>query len=146
MGQRHQIYVIARVRRKNETTGHRRCVAAYHHQWCYGTLPPLAINRFLKLVRVHNNAEIVREELRAIDGKYSTNGEEPRIPDTPCPFTSTLLGLSFCVDLETQGPRYVSGMTLQQALLPASMDSWGGGMSLHKPPLRFSYHSVTFRR
>jgi hypothetical protein len=42
----------------------------------------------------------VREELRAIQGKYGPGHTEPVMPEVPCPYTTFLLASAWCVDLE----------------------------------------------
>ncbi|KAK0190980.1 hypothetical protein F5146DRAFT_1121358 [Armillaria mellea] len=64
MGQRHQVSAIAKVIPKGYTRAYYRCIAAWHHQWCYGTLPLKATRRFLTLLKQKNNAEIVLDEIR----------------------------------------------------------------------------------
>ncbi|CDO75624.1 hypothetical protein BN946_scf184840.g7 [Trametes cinnabarina] len=100
MGQRHQAFLIARVGVGNR----HRCVAALHHQWCYGTLPLRAARRFVTLVKQKDNAAVVRGELRALDNvKDGDDFESP----TPCPYSRFLLWTAFSVDLET-APKYTS--------------------------------------
>lgn len=123
MGQRHQAFIIAKVKARGSTEAKYRCIAAYHHQWCYGTLPLRATRRLLTLVKQPENAEIIREELRSVDGKYARPGEDPAIPDAPCPFTALLLGNSWDIDLSEA---YLSGVSLHNSLLSANMGSWDG--------------------
>ncbi|KAI0722008.1 hypothetical protein C8T65DRAFT_600699 [Cerioporus squamosus] len=130
MGQRHQAFLIARVRPHGsppDHPGNRRCIAAFHHQWCYGSLPLRAMRRLVSLVSQPDNAAIIRAELRAIDGKFGSCGaEEPIIPDIPCPYTASLLGCGWTTQLGDENEFYSSGTTLEHALLPADMDCWGG--------------------
>ncbi|KAI0751221.1 hypothetical protein C8Q80DRAFT_1156099 [Daedaleopsis nitida] len=128
MGQRHQAFLIARVRPHGappDHPGNRRCVAAFHHQWCYGSLPLKAMYRLATLVSQPENAAVIRAELHALDGKYGAAAAAyPCIPDVPCPYTASLLGVAWTTDL---GPeRFCSGTTLQNALLHAGMSCWGG--------------------
>ena len=125
MGYRHQAFLIARV--PQDLGGHPRyrCVAAYHHQWCYGDFPLLAIRRFLTLVKQKENAEIVIEELLGINSEY---GEKPGTRDVPCPFAAALLGMSWDTDLSTETP-YVSGITFEGGLQSADTDCWHSGAS-----------------
>ncbi|KAL6302800.1 hypothetical protein BKA93DRAFT_917900, partial [Sparassis latifolia] len=129
MGQRHQAFAIARVRPHGSpphSPPKYRCIAAYHHQWCYGRLPLLATYRLLTLVRQKENAEIVRAEIRNIDGKYGHYQEQPEIINVPCPFTAYLFGVSWDVDLTVAEDAYSSGVTFHHSLLRASMGSWDG--------------------
>ncbi|KAL0568454.1 hypothetical protein V5O48_013533 [Marasmius crinis-equi] len=61
------------------------------------TLPSKAARRFLDLVKVEGNAEIVREELEAI-----SRGTPLESDDQPCPFTTFLLGMTFDTSLEEE--------------------------------------------
>ncbi|KAI0321732.1 hypothetical protein OF83DRAFT_1168141 [Amylostereum chailletii] len=125
MGQRHQIFLIARVRPHGDvnTQPRYRCVAVLHQQWCYGRLPLKGARRFMTLVSQEDNAKIVSSELDAIQGKYGSCGEEePKIPHTPCPYLSYLLATSWCVDLDTaiEAP-YATGQIFQNDMLPACL-------------------------
>jgi hypothetical protein len=127
MGQRHQAFVIARVIRHGETQRKYRCIAALHHQWCYGRLPLLATRRFLTLVKQKDNAEIIRSEIQSIDGKYGPGSKQPKIPKVPCPYTTLLLATSWTTNLEDSEGLYTSGTTFKNDTLPAGMLSGGGG-------------------
>ena len=131
MGQRHQAFLIARVRPYGvppEHPGNRRCIAAFHHQWCYGILPLRAMWRLVNLVSQPENAAIIRAEIRALDGKYGGHGrEKPTISEVPCPYTASLLGCAWTTQLGDKDEFYSSGVTLEHALLPAGMDCWAGG-------------------
>ena len=125
MGQRHQAFLIARIRPHGAPPNHpgnRRCIAAFHHQWCYGSLPLKAMRRLISLVSQPENATIVRAELRAIDGEYGSHGKlQPSILKIPCPFSASLLGSAWMADLDSSTDFYSNGATLQIDLLPASM-------------------------
>lgn len=129
MGQRHQAFLIAKVKPHGSTTAQYRCIAAYHHQWCYGSLPLQAARRCMALVRQPQNAAVVREELRSIDGRYGPCAEKPRIPQVPCPFSAALLAHSWDADF-AQETVYVTGVSVQNNMLHAGMSSWGGGEPL----------------
>jgi hypothetical protein len=120
MGQRHQAFLIARIRPHGGSGAKYRCIAAAHHQWCYGSLPLQAARRFLTLVREPDNAAIVRYEINALDGRYGRHRQDPEIPDVPCRYAGELLTSAFSCDLEEA---YVSNSWL----LSASMGSTGGG-------------------
>ncbi|KAJ7667919.1 hypothetical protein DFH06DRAFT_1183916 [Mycena polygramma] len=124
MGQRHQVFVVARVAARGTSDPRYRCVGAYHHQWCYGRLPLKAARRFITLIKQKDNAELVREELRSIQGKYGLGETEPRMPSVPCPYTTFLLASAWCVDLEA--PVYGSGVSFQNSVLDAKMGSTEG--------------------
>lgn len=129
MGQRHQAFAIAKVVPHGGGRAYYRCIAAWHHQWCYGRLPLHAANRFCQLLRQKDNASIVLHELAAISGKYGRYGEEPGIDQVPCVYLSWLLGQAWDMDLDTeaQGQPYFSGTSFLNAILPASMGSGDGG-------------------
>ncbi|KDQ52047.1 hypothetical protein JAAARDRAFT_198697 [Jaapia argillacea MUCL 33604] len=129
MGQRHQVFAIARLRRHGATPNTPpayRCVAAYHHEWCCGRLPARAMHRLINLVKLPSNAEVIQGELRAIDGLYGGWGEAPMIPESPCPFVAAILGLAWSVDLEDVKQPYGSGIGLENDVLPADMGSSNG--------------------
>ncbi|KAI0922107.1 hypothetical protein AcV5_000482 [Taiwanofungus camphoratus] len=132
MGQRHQAFVIARVRPHGPPNAapKYRCIAAFHHQWCYGSLPLNAARRFITLVKQPENAEIVGAELRSMSGKYGDHWEAkpPHMPGVPCKFISFLLGISFSVGLGSFMPNeaYVDGPHYSHNLLDAKMDSGDG--------------------
>ncbi|KAJ3559036.1 hypothetical protein NM688_g580 [Phlebia brevispora] len=125
MGQRHQAFLVARVVPRGGTEAEYRCIAAFHNQWCYGTLPLRAARRCLTLVQQKENAEIIREELHSIDGKYS-HGRRSDIPAMSCPFTASLLGMSYAVNLCTSHGPYMACGALKYGVLEASMGSWDG--------------------
>ena len=128
MGQRHQAFLIARVRphgARPGDPGQRRCIAALYHQWCYGTLPLLAMRRLITLVSHPENAAVLRAEIRTIDGQCGHGDEQPQIPDIPCPYAASLLASAWTTDLEAGREIYVSGWTLDYHI--ASMSCWDGG-------------------
>jgi hypothetical protein len=94
-------------------------------------LPILAARHLLTLVKQKDNAEIISAEIQGIQGKYGVSGEEPKIPDVPCPYTALLLGTSWTIDLEPKDPAYIyaSGVSFKNAILPADMGSADGGES-----------------
>lgn len=134
MGQRHQAFIIARVVPHGDPAGKPlyRCIGAFHHQWCYGSLPVKATRRFMTLVQHPDNAEIIRAEIQALQGKYATGRGKPSMPDIPCPYATFLLGSAWNVDLSD---RYVSGIDFKYSILSAKMRSFGGGTSR---PLRLT--------
>ncbi|OCH95882.1 hypothetical protein OBBRIDRAFT_443128 [Obba rivulosa] len=129
MGQRHQVFVIARIRPHGSLHNAEpkyRCIAALHRQWCYGRDPLEAMRRFLTLVKQPENAEMIRAEIRSIHGQYGHPGtaHSPKIVDIPCPFIGALLSFAWNVDL-TPGKCTLSG-SWPDSLLWASMGSWDG--------------------
>lgn len=130
MGQKHQAFVIARVRPHGDassTVPRYRCVAAFHHQWCYGRLPLHATNRFIAQIKQKDNTPIVLAELANVQSKFGIWGKEPTMPDVPCPYISFLLATTWCVDLENPGKPYGSGTSFTNATLSADMGSFDGG-------------------
>ncbi|KIK63966.1 hypothetical protein GYMLUDRAFT_40180 [Collybiopsis luxurians FD-317 M1] len=125
MGQRHQAFIIARIVPHGSTDGkaYYRCLGALHHQWCYGSLPLRAANRFFELVKNPVNASIIRGELKSLHGKYGRYGQKPDLNAVPCPYSVFLLTCAFKIDFERS---YVSGGPLQHGLLPANMGCWDG--------------------
>ncbi|TRM68439.1 hypothetical protein BD626DRAFT_626740 [Schizophyllum amplum] len=123
MGQRHQAFLIAKVVPHGGGRARYRCIAALHHQWCYGTLPVRAVIRLLALLRQPGNAQIVKAELADIAEKYGGSmDEKPPAPRIPCPFSAYLLNVAFNCDIEEP---YASGGSLQ-GMLDAKMNCWGG--------------------
>ncbi|KAJ7146263.1 hypothetical protein C8R44DRAFT_10800 [Mycena epipterygia] len=125
MGQRHQIFIVARVVPQGSTVARYRCVGAYHHQWCYGDIPLEQLRKFLYLIQEEDNVQIVEEEIRAIQEKYGSGDSEPKFPVLPCPYTTFLLASAWCVDLEYPG-YYASGGEFRYTFLPAMMGSTKG--------------------
>ncbi|TRM69902.1 hypothetical protein BD626DRAFT_625185 [Schizophyllum amplum] len=128
MGQRHQAFIVAKVKPHGGGRARYRCIGALHHQWCYGSLPVKGIVRMTTMLKQKPNAQIVLEELRSIEGKYGSHlDEEPEIPQVPCPYTLFLLNLAFNADL---GSSSVSGQYISSGshhgVLHASMGCWDG--------------------
>ncbi|KAK7030258.1 hypothetical protein VNI00_014275 [Paramarasmius palmivorus] len=121
MGQRHQAFLIARLTLSTEgeqTKPRYRCIAALHHQWCYGRLPLSATRRFLNLLKNPDNAEIIRDELRRAHGKYGRQGETPPIiRDSAFPYTQFLFVQAFNMDIDNPFGAYASGVGLEGSLL-----------------------------
>ncbi|KAF6756020.1 hypothetical protein DFP72DRAFT_307364 [Ephemerocybe angulata] len=93
MGQRHQIYIIARPPLKaREKPGKYRCIAAFHHQWYYGELPLKGTNRFKHLARREANAVLIESEVQSF---YSRFDPEERNGSCPCPYTAHLAQIAF---------------------------------------------------
>ena len=126
MGQRHQVFLIARVAPHGKPLGETRyrCIAALHHQWCYGRLPLQAATRFITLIKQKENAEIIREEISGINGLYGVFETAPRPPKVPCPFAHFLLLSALTSNLNGPEEFYTS----RAHDLPAGMGSSEGGM------------------
>ncbi|KAF4565392.1 hypothetical protein EYR36_001963 [Pleurotus pulmonarius] len=116
MGQRHQAFLIAKVphSHKGNIRHEYQCVAAIHHQWCYGTLPARAARRFLDLAKVPTTAELIRFELRHLEENEGIRGRH-----SPSPYLLYILSLAFSADLER-------GYTSSTLFENATMDSFGG--------------------
>ncbi|KAI0043329.1 hypothetical protein FA95DRAFT_1563456, partial [Auriscalpium vulgare] len=127
MGQRHQAFVIARVRPHGAASSELkyRCIAAYHHQWCYGTLPLRAVLRFVDLIKQDDNAMLVRAEIDEMHGKYGRWEDEPKMPEVPASVVAFLLATSLSIALEAEEV-YVSGVSFENNLLDADMGTGDG--------------------
>ncbi|KAI0062155.1 hypothetical protein BV25DRAFT_1772067, partial [Artomyces pyxidatus] len=125
MGQRHQVFVIARIRPHGDasTPPKYRCIAAFHHQWCYGSLPVRATHRFISLAKQKDNTEIIAAEIKAIQGLYGVWQQKPDMPRVPAPFVAFLLATSWSIDLEFAegGAPYASGVSFNNGFLHADM-------------------------
>ncbi|KAL1712268.1 hypothetical protein EV715DRAFT_213981 [Schizophyllum commune] len=128
MGQWHQALVIAKIKPHDGEKPRYRCLGSIYHSWCYGSLPVKGAHRFITLIKQELNARIVQEELDAVQGKYGAYGkEEPKIPDVPCPYTTSLLNMAFNVDhdedsLSLSGRWFSSGS--YRNVCSASMGCW----------------------
>lgn len=123
MGRRHRVFAIAKIRPHGSIDRQYRCVAAYQHEWCWEDLPLLALRRCLGLLKQLHNAEVVRAELRTIEGKYTRSEDEAHsanvTPRTPCPFLAFVLAISWTTELEDG--LYASGSTFSDGLLHAGL-------------------------
>ncbi|KAJ7146261.1 hypothetical protein C8R44DRAFT_599276 [Mycena epipterygia] len=128
MGQRHQIFIVARVAPQGSTVARYRCVGAYHHQWSVpkSFIPLMQARKFLTLIKEKDNVRIVKREICAIQGKYGPGDSEPKFPAIPCPYTTFLLASAWNVDLEVRDQYYVSGVDFRYSVLPATMGSTEG--------------------
>ncbi|KAJ3546633.1 hypothetical protein NMY22_g1976 [Coprinellus aureogranulatus] len=105
MGQRNQLFLVARVCPNPGKRKEHRCVAAFHHQWCYGKLPLRCVSRFRDLARVKANADLIQRDL----DRYHLGVE--RSSEIPCPYISFLASTAFSMDIERRyGEPYVSGI------------------------------------
>jgi len=78
------------------------------------------------LIKQKDNAEIIREDLRLIEGKYGRRKQAPKIPAVPLPYTTFLLGSSWTTDFENTLEPYASGISLSNSVLHADMGSTQG--------------------
>lgn len=94
--------------------------------------------RFFRLVTRPENAAILREELREMDGKYGNAHQEgDPVPRAPCPYGVSLLATAWTTDLPditssansvttmSRGSHY-DGVTLRHGVLDANMGCWVG--------------------
>ena len=150
----HQAFLIAKVKPHGGAPARYRCVGAYEHAWCHGSLPVKAAYRTITLLKQQPNAQIVREELRTIDGKYGAFGEEePKAPKLPyafhysatrrsatdycmrrCSYTTYLLHMASNVDydknsLGRSGYWFSMSMGTFENVLDASTKVWTTGTS-----------------
>lgn len=137
MDQRHQAFIIARIVPYGSPKNHfeHRCIGALHHQYCHGQLPLKAATRFMMLIEQEDNAALILEELKAIDGLYGRFGEIPEIPDVPCPFTNFLFLSAWSAELSDGEQSYLSNVSPMEA----SMGSMEEGMSPYTFHTHISY-------
>ncbi|KAK7440622.1 hypothetical protein VKT23_016970 [Stygiomarasmius scandens] len=128
MGQRHQIFLIARLVPKGSATGqaYYRCIGVRHHQWCWEYYVPTALQRFLTLIKNPNNAEIIRDEIRRAQGVYPRQGDDTPVPLMPCPYTLMLLSMAWDMDLHSPEIAYSSGLGFERYTLNPEMGSFDG--------------------
>lgn len=112
MGQQHQAYLIAQILSTDDSQARYKCVAAIHHQWCYGRLPLQAARRFITLAEQDPNARIICAEL----DRLSTI--DFRKIKQPSHYLATLLAIAFHYGFEEQ-PGYVSVTGPEYGALPA---------------------------
>lgn len=132
MGQRHQLFIIARLRPYGAAENSPplyRCVAAFHSQWLYGCLALRSARRILTLIKKKENAEIVRAEIDGLQGKYGRRQQEPIMPKVPAPFTAFLLSIGTTINTENNdvdGYFVFDGTSFSNGVLSSEMRSWGG--------------------
>ncbi|KAJ8461986.1 hypothetical protein ONZ51_g11192 [Trametes cubensis] len=134
MGHRFQAFLIARLPRSVEQQDGERvfgfqCVGAIHHQWCDKWWPLQALHRFFSLLRVDENAAIVREELHSLAMYLDPEFKEANMslpeffnPAVPCPYTASLLSISWTIDLQDRS--FLSGSSFTASLLDARKSCW----------------------
>ncbi|KAH7175216.1 hypothetical protein EDB81DRAFT_705061 [Dactylonectria macrodidyma] len=103
MGQRHQLFVIARVGK------HYYSLAAIHHQWLYGVSALRSCRRLLRIFSDPSNRITLKHELDLAVGFFQDQGPPPskppmyKDPETtacPFPFITTCLAVGAAYDLE----------------------------------------------
>lgn len=100
MGQRHQLFVIAKI------NGKYRTLCAIHHQWLYGHTALSRCHDILKIFGDAKNQTPIQQELRFASKKdenfwvATPDEQETRKIEVPFPFIATCLslGASFNVD------------------------------------------------
>ncbi|KAH9889327.1 hypothetical protein C8Q73DRAFT_154453 [Cubamyces lactineus] len=131
MGRRFQVFLIARVpvslNVPGSSTDKYLCIGAFYHQWCDRTKPLEALHRFFNLLLQKENAALVRDELRLMEHyQYFKRTGLPLLeffnPAVPCPYTVSLLSISWTTDLEHQS--YQSGSTFTAGLMDARKSCW----------------------
>ncbi|TEB08864.1 hypothetical protein FA13DRAFT_1588833, partial [Coprinellus micaceus] len=90
----HQLFLVTRVRAVPGEPEKHRCIAAFHHRWCYGKLPLLCVTRLKHLAATKANAALIRRDL----DRYRDGVKKSR--KIPCPYTSFLAGTAFSVDID----------------------------------------------
>lgn len=128
MGANFQVFLIARVRARGGGDIY-QCVGAFNHFYCFGIQPLRALYRFFSLLRVQENAALVRDELRLF-GKWNLQDDPPEAwmnPAVPCPYTVSLLSIAWTTDLETLP--YLSNYSLGNGVLDVRRDCWFRGQS-----------------
>ncbi|KAJ8514832.1 hypothetical protein ONZ45_g7663 [Pleurotus djamor] len=127
MGQRHQVFLIAKVIPHGplDAKPNYRSLGGYHHQWCYGRLPLKATRRFINLVSQKDNAEVIQLELDDIQGKYhKLNGVNPAFPKIPCPYLMSILAMAWDFDLDDERSPYISGRSVEHSIVPSNCGSF----------------------
>ncbi|KAI0741124.1 hypothetical protein C8Q76DRAFT_791472 [Earliella scabrosa] len=120
MGQRHQAFLITRVRWYRTWTY--RCIAALHAQWCWGAEPLRSVHRFLALLRHKLNAAVVRSEISALNDQYHPN--QP-FPEVPCPYTASLMAHAW---FSTLTEEKWTGVVSHVHILDANRGCWDSGI------------------
>ena len=140
MGQRHQVFLIARIIPHGETHAKYRCVAALYHHWCYGSLPLCATRRLLTLLKKPEHVKIVAEEIRSLDGEYGRWRVAPEMPRVPCVFSSFLMYSAFNYDLQDDPQdSYVNHSTFGFEFLNPNMGSFEAGQFDITSPLNLAF-------
>ncbi|KAH7098798.1 hypothetical protein BKA62DRAFT_622119 [Auriculariales sp. MPI-PUGE-AT-0066] len=116
MGQRHQLFIIARLH------GRYRCLAAFHHQWLYGVSAILGASRVLSALRVPFNARTIASELSVIS---AAEIEEQTIV-APYLFGVFMTGFRCNLDGKHPGPLVTSLTPLERELKPSQCNNNDG--------------------
>ncbi|KAJ4182060.1 hypothetical protein NW767_013953 [Fusarium falciforme] len=104
MGQRHQLFVIARVGK------HYRSLAAVHHQWLYGVSALRSCLRLLRIFSDPGNCLALKHELDLLAAFFKDKPPPPSEPEEyrdaesttcPFPFITTCLAIGASYDSKT---------------------------------------------
>ncbi|EJD35717.1 hypothetical protein AURDEDRAFT_188646 [Auricularia subglabra TFB-10046 SS5] len=123
MGQRHQIFVIARIQ------GRYRCIAAFHSQWLYGQMVVKAAARLIKAFINPMNARAIASELASLDELDTeaiahADNDDHENPAILCPYLTGLCLTCSRVDME-EGRLYK--LSLEDVhFLPSQLDNDDG--------------------
>lgn len=130
MGQRHQLFVIARI------SGRYRQLAAIHHQWLYGHTALRRCLDTLKIFGNHSNRLPIEQELIAASKKDDDFWVAPadkyrddKNSHVPFPFIMTcfIIGASFSVD------SYYHGVTVEPFYMAFDEGDNNNGMLVLSP-------------
>ncbi|KAJ8472358.1 hypothetical protein ONZ45_g16679 [Pleurotus djamor] len=128
LGQRHQVYLIARVIPHDSTSGEAlyRSLGGFYDQRCYDQRPVQGTRRFINLISQPQNAAVIRFEVGALQGRYSKqNGLDPAFLRIPCPYLLYVLAMAwnFDVEAETFLPD-LNGYSVETHLIGSDQESW----------------------
>ena len=106
LGSKHLVYLIARVIPYGEDKPRYRCICVLRPSTLCsaGSARLLSLDRFLTAIKQKDNAEIIREEIRSLDGRYGRNLQQPSVPAVPCPYTAALLAATWMTGLSGKFP------------------------------------------
>lgn len=119
----HQVFIIARVKARGASQATYRSIAGYRQHYCDGDGALEATLRFLHALKQPENADVVREEIRSLDGHYGAPGEKPEPSDMPCGFLSTVLAASWDV-ISREDRLIVDGTWLWEKVVSVKGDMW----------------------
>ncbi|KAI0359612.1 hypothetical protein OH77DRAFT_1042478 [Trametes cingulata] len=107
----HQVFLITHVKSKDNTTAY-RCIGVFRddNSIVSESLPLVAMRRFFSLLLQEENAAVVLEELRDLDGKFYHPSAATPAPDAcpavPCPYTISLLSIAWTFSKVPSSIRY----------------------------------------
>lgn len=118
MGQRHQAYMVARVVPHGGQEARYQGIGVLHDQFCSEKHALRAVQRLATLMKQPANSKIIREELRALDGKECHKDWERR--NIPCPFTQFLFLSGWGTDLQDPLKPMIGEIFLEEWMNPIS--------------------------